>query len=505
MIHEALQRHAREIPEKAAVICGDSITNYLELNSLSNKLAYSLGAMGIQRQDKISFLMKNTVEFPLLYYALIKLGAVSIPLNSRYSGPELEFVLNHAETQTLIYDDTFSEIVEQIRPKLHYITRFIVHGRLGEGSFELLIEQGKDIAYETDINRQDEMIYFYTSGTTDDPKGVILSYNNCIASSDMWIRGLGLNETDRIFVTTPLWHCSATTAFMLSAGRLGSTLVLLPDYETEEVLHVIQNQKVTFMWLVPSIMVLMQENPEFEIYDLSSLNKVLCGGAPLGIDIIKRWKEALPELKIFNGYAQTEGATAGTLLTDEHIITKPNSIGKPLSEMVKIKVVDDTGCEAALGHIGEILIKGPNIMKGYFKNPTLTSQTLQHDWLHTGDLGYFDDEDFLCYAGRKKDLIIRGGENIFPEEIEDVLSKYPYILESSVIGISDKIFGEVVMALVVPRKDKTVNAFELIEHCKKHLADYKVPKYVELVQELPKNPTGKILKKILRKQYKDFR
>ena len=204
MIHEALQRHAREIPEKAAVICGDSITNYLELNSLSNKLAYSLGAMGIQRQDKISFLMKNTVEFPLLYYALIKLGAVSIPLNSRYSGPELEFVLNHAETQTLIYDDTFSEIVEQIRPKLHYITRFIVHGRLGEGSFELLIEQGKDIAYETDINRQDEMIYFYTSGTTDDPKGVILSYNNCIASSDMWIRGLGLNETDRIFVTTPL-------------------------------------------------------------------------------------------------------------------------------------------------------------------------------------------------------------------------------------------------------------------------------------------------------------
>mgnify|MGYP001052506725 CR=1 FL=1 len=505
MIHEALRRHAREIPKKAAVICGDSEINYRELDSLSNKLAYSLGAMGIQRQEKVSFLMKNTVEFPLLYYALIKLGAIGIPLNTRYSGTELEFVVNHAETQTLIYDDTFSEVVEQIRPKLHCITRLIAHGSPEEDTFKLLLEHGKDVAHETNTDHRDEMIYFYTSGTTDDPKGVVLSHNNCISSSDMWIRGLGLTGTDRVFVTTPLWHCSATTAFMLSAGRLGSTLILLPDYETEEILRVIQNQKVTLAWLVPSIMVLMQENPKFEIYDLSSLEKVLCGGAPLGIDVIKKWKQVLTGLKIFNGYAQTEGATAGTLLTDESILTKPNSIGKPLSEMIKIKVVADNGREVAMEHIGEILIKGPNIMKGYFKNPTLTSQTLRQGWLHTGDLGYLDDEDFLYYAGRKKDLIIRGGENIFPEEIEDVLSKHPYLLESSVIGISDKIFGEVVMALVVPRKDKTVTAFELIEHCRKHLADYKVPKYIELVQELPKNPTGKILKKILRKQYEDFK
>ena len=505
MIQEDLRRHAGENPDKPAVICENTQISLRELDFLSNKLAYSLALTGIKPADKVSFLMKNTVEFPLLYYALLKLGAVGVPLNTRYSASELEFVLNHAEARTLIYDVFFAGTIEKIRPNLRFTTRFIINDSLEEAGFRQLVKQGRDLPLKNESGLRDEMIHFYTSGTTADPKGVILTWGNCLSSSDMWIKALELHERDMIFVTTPLWHCSAATAFMLSAGKLGSTLVLLPDYKTEEALRVIQDKKVTFMWLVPSMMIMMQESPMFETLDLSSLEKVLCGGAPLGLDVVKRWERILPKVKILNGYAQTEGATAATILKDEFLLTKPHSIGKPLSGRIRIKVVSEAGTVEQAGQVGEILIKGPNVMKGYFKNPSLTSKTLHRGWLHTGDLGYFDEEGFLYYAGRKKDLIIRGGENIFPEEIENVLARHPGILESSVIGIPDRILGEVVMAVIVPKRNMAPEAPDLIEHCRKYLADFKIPKYIEIVQELPKNPTGKILKKVLREQYKDSR
>jgi len=501
MIEETLKRHAVERTDKPAVICGKGRLTYGELESLSNKLADSLSSIGVRKGSKVSFLLNNSLEFPLIYYALIKLGAIAVPLNTRYQASELQFVLNHVESEILLFHNAFQGVVGQIRPALNHIRQYIICGNRDGTSFSKLLEEGKDVRRRAGFSGLEEMIYFYTSGTTGDPKGVILTHENCISSAKMWIEAMGFSDRDKVLVTTPLWHCSATTAFMLSAGIVGATLIILPEFKTEEVLRTIQDQQVNFVWLVPSIMILLRRHPRISEYRLASLKTMLSGGSPLDTEIVKWWKDAVPHLEICNGYAQTEGATAGTLLRDKYILSKPHSIGTAISKDVDLKVVDEVGCEIDAGQPGEIVMRGPNVMKGYYKNKALTEKTIKAGWLFTGDLGHFDHEGFLYYDGRKKDLIIRGGENIFPEEIETALCAHPDVLESAVIGVPDSILGEAVMAIVVKKRESRVIAQDLIAHCSGLLADYKVPRFVAFVEELPKNPTGKVLKKVLRKEY----
>jgi len=501
VIEETLKKHAGEKTDKPAVICGKKSLTFGELDSLSDKLADSFSNMGMGKGAKVSFLLNNSLEFPLVYYALAKLGAIAVPLNTRYQASEMHFVLNHVESEILLFHEVFQAAVAQIRPGLPHIRQFIMCRDRGGSSFSRLLEKGRNVRRSMNISECEEMIYFYTSGTTGDPKGVILSHGNCIASAKMWIEAMEFSSRDRMLVTTPLWHCSATTAFMLSSGLVGATLILIPEFITEEVLRTIQNQKPDFVWLVPSIMILLHRHPRFLEYNLGSLKKMLSGGSPLETEVVKWWKDTLPHLKIYNGYAQTEGATACSLLRDEHILSKPHSIGTAISKDVDLKVINETDGETELGKIGEIVMRGPNVMKGYYKNPLLTEKAIRDGWLFSGDLGHFDEDGFLYYDGRKRDLIIRGGENIFPEEIEAALSKHPDILENSAIGVPDEILGEVAMAVVVKKKESQVTAQDLITHCSRLLADYKVPQFVEFVGELPKNPTGKVLKKVLRREY----
>ncbi|MBN1222685.1 MAG: acyl--CoA ligase [Candidatus Aminicenantes bacterium] len=501
MIEETLRRHALEKGDKPAVICGERSLTYGQLDSLSNKLADSLSSLGLAKKSKVSFLLNNSLEFPLIYYTLIKLGAIAVPINTRYQASELQFVLNHVESELLLFNETYQGIVRQIRPELSQIKRYIMCGDRGESAFSKLLEKGKDVRRSAPVSDVEEMIYFYTSGTTGDPKGVVLTRANCISSAKMWIEAMGFSSRDKMLVTTPLWHCSATTAFMLSAGIVGATLILLPEFSTEEVLRMIQIQKPNFIWLVPSIMILLQQHPRVLQYDLTSLKTILSGGSPVDTEVVKWWKDTVQHIEVCNGYAQTEGATACSLLRDEHILSKPHSIGTAISRVVQLKVVDEKGDEAESGKTGEIVMRGPNVMKGYYKNHALTEKTIRERWLFTGDLGHFDREGFLYFDGRKRDLIIRGGENIFPEEIETVLSEHPDVLENAVIGVHDEILGEVVMAVVVRKRESRVLAKDLISYCSGFLADYKVPKFVTFVEELPKNPTGKVLKKVLRKEF----
>ncbi|MBN2198377.1 MAG: acyl--CoA ligase [Candidatus Aminicenantes bacterium] len=497
MIEDALRRHAVEGGDKPAVVCGGEIITYGELDSLSDKLADSLFDRGVGRASKAALLLGNSLEFPVLYYALIKLGAIAVPLNTRYQTAELRSVLDHLEPEALLFHERFRGTVERIRPSLKPLRLCLAADRKSP-EFSELLRKGRDVRPEQRASEGEEMICFYTSGTTGDPKGVVLTRRNCLSSAGMWIEAMGFSARDKLLITTPLWHCSATTAFMLSSGIVGATLILLPEFNAEDVLRTVQNQRPNFLWLVPTIMTLLDRHPRFREYDLSSLETMLSGGSPLDPETVRWWKNAQPHLAICNGYAQTEGATAGTLLRDKDVLSKPHSIGTAITKAVELKIAGAGGSEALPGATGEILMRGPHVMKGYYRNQALTEKTIKNGWLHTGDLGHFDGDGFLYYDGRKRDLIIRGGENVFSEEVEAVLSSHPAVAESAVIGVPDDVWGEVVAAVVVMKKDGRATPRDLIAHCSNLLADYKTPQVVVFVDELPKTPTGKVSKKALR-------
>jgi len=500
MIEDALRRHAAEEADKPAVVCGGEIMTYGELESLSNTLADSLSGRGIGRGSKVAFLLGNSLEFPVLYHALVKLGAIAVPLNARYRASELRFVLEHLEPEALLYHGRFRGMVEPIRPALKPLRLCLTADR-NSTEFSGLLRTGRDVRPRRRTSESDDMICFYTSGTTDDPKGVVLTRRNCLASAGMWIEAMGFAGRDRMLVTTPLWHCSAATAFMLSAGIVGAALFLIPEFGAENVLRTVQDFKVNFLWLVPSIMTILQRHPRMRDYDLSPLETILSGGSPLDPETVRWWKNTRPQLAICNGYAQTEGATAGTLLRDKDILSKPHSIGTAITTAVELKVAGGGGAEVPPGATGEILMRGPQVMKGYYRNQALTEKTIKDGWLHTGDLGHFDGDGFLYYDGRKRDLIIRGGENVFPEEVEAVLSAHPAVAESAVIGVPDDVWGEVVAAVVVKKKDGRTTSRDLIAHCSNLLADYKTPQVVVFVDELPKTSTGKVSKKAIRERF----
>jgi acyl-CoA synthetase (AMP-forming)/AMP-acid ligase II len=343
---------------------------------------------------------------------------------------------------------------------------------------------------------------FYTSGTTGDPKGVIVDTERAL---ELFARPSGdddpfqLTPEDRVYLSTPLFHVSAAFLSVRFIAR-GIPSYLMAEWKADTTLELIQDSRITFMWAVPTMLILMQKHPRFQDFDLSSLKQVFVGGSALSMDTIQAWKRTNQNLKIHNGYAQTETTAQGSVLRDEFILEKPGSIGLP-NPGVEMKIVDDMLDELPPGEIGEIAIKSLTNMIGYYKNPELTEQTLREGWCLSGDTGYVDEDGFFYYTGRKKDMIIRGGENIFPDEIEAAINGHQGVLESAVIGLPDPVMGEEVLALVVLKPKVQMEAEEVITHCQRSLADYKVPKTVHFVGDLPKTSTLKINKKLLRDEY----
>lgn len=508
-----VNRAGREYPDNTAVVYRDTRRTFSELSTRINQLANGLLQMGITKGDRVGMLLKNCCEFIEVDFALSKTGMVRVPLNARLIGSNHEYMLNDSESNTLIFHEGFTETVQAIKPNLKTVDHFI---RVEEGlseenvldaiDYEGLIEGSPSDEPSGEIHEEDLHTLFYTSGTTGDPKGVMLTQKSWASVAITLVMDYGpITEDDVLLNLQPLSHGAGF--FVLPFFLKGSTNVLVPGFDPSVIFQTIEQEKVTVLKLVPTMLYQLLEAPEKTQYDLSSLHSIIYGGSPIArsrlIEAVQFFGKKLVQL-----YGQAEAPMCiSTLSKRDHIIDGPDeavrrlsSAGKPCTN-VEVRIVDENRKDVPVGEVGEVIVRGLHLMKGYWNLPEATTEVLKDGWVYTGDLGYFDSKGYIFLVDRKKDMIISGGFNIYPKEIEDVISAHPKVKEVAVIGVPDDKWGEAVKAVIVPKKGIQVTEQEIIEHCREHMASLKKPKSVDIIEELPRNPYGKVLKTVLREPY----
>jgi long-chain acyl-CoA synthetase len=502
-IGDLIVRNAKRYPHKEAIIFEGMRCTYKELNERVNRLANALLDLGGRRGDRVAVLTKNRSQSVEIYLASGKCGMAVVPINWRLIGSEISYVMNNSEASALILQDEFLNVIEPIRPELKTVKRYICigGGKDTEDYEQTLLNYSADEP-RVEVSEADLLYVMYTSGTTGAPKGAMLTQRNMIEGALNHVLAFEyLEPTDTMLLVGPFFHMGSV---VLSLTNLyaGGTMVILEEFNAQKVLETIQREKVTVHLEVPTMVQMLVNHPGAGNYDLSSLRRMAYSGSPMPMGVLK---EAMSLLKcpFVQFYSMTESATVGTYLSwKDHILTEKRieSAGKEMMN-VEMRVVDDNDEEVGPGEVGEILLKGDCIMQGYWKLPRETEEALKGGWFHTGDLVKLDEEGFLYLVDRKKDFIISGAENIYSKEIENVLYLHPAVLEAAVIAVPDEKWGEAVKALIVLRKGMVATGEEIIDHCKKHLASFKKPRSVELVESFPKSPLGKIKKDELREKY----
>jgi long-chain acyl-CoA synthetase len=487
-------------PKKIALVEGQKRVSYSELNRRVNQLANSLLALGVQKGDKASLYLNNSIEFAEIYFALSKLGVIVVPINFRIKGKELLHIVRHSDSTLLFFNDTTRQNVELLRKNLESIKKFIFVDNLPSDWYVLYRDlfDGND-QDEPPVVVQEEDIHSicYTSGTTGLPKGAVLTNLNIfvhhyyVTSSEF-----GVTHEDIFLATTPLSQ-RIGWGKLINSIALGCTLVLTPFFDAEETMRIIEKERVTILSIVPTIGRLILQLPHLESYDTGSLKMFFVTGEAFPIEVKKGLIEKFPHVKIVSYFASTEAAII-TSMIHENLLAKPTSVGHPLPG-VEVKIVDDDGKEVPLGEVGEIITKCGkpgmfSMMKEYYKDPLQTKEAFIGEWLKTGDMGKFDQEGYLYIVDRKKDMIISGGFNIYSREVESVLESNEKVAEVAVIGVSDETYGEAVKAFIVLKQGAKATEEEMIEYCKANLASYKKPKHIEFVRMLPRNSVGKVLK-----------
>lgn len=515
-LFEILLEAGTRYPDKLAVICGKDRYTYSQLKERVDKLAMSLQALGIRKNDKIAIIHRNCHRYLEAYFACAKIGAVLVPINYRLSGKDFVFILNDAQGRLLIAQPDLVSCLEGNARELPMLENGIltdsplIPGQQSWLEYERLIEENLSGNGQRDKipDSQIAQIY-YTSGTTGRPKGVVLTHRNNSSHSAGAIRELKLAESDRWLHVSPMFHLAdAWAVWALSA--VGATHVMAPEFEENSVLDTIQTHKVTVSNFIPTMLNRLVNFPEVYKYDCSSLRLIMSGGAPIASEVVKKI------LKIFRcDYIQTYGLTETSpfltmsilkegmeALPFEEKLKVMATTGRPFDK-VQIKVVKENGREVIQNgkDVGEIVAKGETVTPGYWGLPEETAKRIQRGWLHTRDLAVVDPEGYLTIVDRMDDVIITGGENVYSVEVEDVLYAHPAVLEAAVIGIPDPVWGEAVAAVVVAKERERCDAQDIVRFCKEKIAPFKAPKKVIFVDGLPKTGSAKICKYRLRERY----
>lgn len=509
-IGQLLHKRADICPDREAFVEYERNRRFTfaTLNQRSNRVANTLLARGIVPGDRVATLLKNGIEFVETYFALAKIGAIMVPVNWRLVAPEVAYILQDSGSVAMVFDAEFDPVTQALFAGEHgdlavqHWLRLDIQDRPAPDwadDYDSVLAAASATEPPIGAWDDDNLFIMYTSGTTGRPKGAVHSHDGMLWSQLTSMSTSDMRGDDRWLLALPMFHVGCLNPTSLLVHR-GATGIIMRDLDMAGMFRCIDQEKVTIFMAVPALMQFMLTAPERAQYDLSSVRWIATGAAPVPVSLLRDY-EALG-INIFQAYGLTESCGPGTLLLHDDAEAKVGSCGKPQMH-TELKIVDSQGNTIARGSSepGELLLAGRHIMKAYWNNPEATAQTLRDGWLHTGDVCTWDAEGFVTICDRMKDMIISGGENIYPAELENVLAACPQVQEAAVIGVASKKWGETPLAIVVPAPGTAPTAESLKAYCRENLAGYKVPQLYELVESLPRNPSGKLLKPQLREQF----
>ncbi len=481
---------------------------FRDLNARSNRVASTLSQRGIKPGDRVATLLKNGIEFIETYFAIAKLGAVMVPVNWRLVPAEISYILSDAGATALVYDADFDECVAELQsgnrgdvPCAHWLRVALESSEAPQWAedYDTLLSAASDLEPAIGAWDDDMLFIMYTSGTTGYPKGAVHSHDGMLWSQLTSMATSDMRGDDRFLLAMPMFHVGCLNPVSLLVHR-GATGVIMRELDIGEMFRCIAAEKISIFIAVPAMLQFMLHSPDREQCDISSVRWIATGAAPVPVSLLESWGEL--GISIHQGYGLTESCGPGTLLLPQDAVSKVGSCGRPQMH-TEAKIVDTQGETIPMGssEAGELLLSGRHMMKEYWNKPEATAETLKDGWLYTGDICTWDSEGFITICDRKKDMIISGGENIYPAELENVLAACPEVQEAAVIGIASEKWGETPLALVVAAPGSSPTEDSLKQWCRDHLAGYKVPQLYKVVEALPRNPSGKLLKPKLREAY----
>jgi len=511
-ISDRLKDTAMKNAEKTAYHFMDQSASYAELNGAVNKMANNLEAMGVKKGDHVGLLLGNSPHFVISLYATLRIGAKAIPINPIYTPDEIAYILRDGDVKVVVALDLLLPLVEKAHVALPGVEHYIICETSADTA-EKLAGLDDDVkrkvigftqamaphqpVYEgPELVEDDVAIILYTSGTTGKPKGAMLTHRNVYSNAHDTAEYLSITGEDRVITALPMFHVFALTVVLNAPLINGGTILIVPRFSPKEVFDLAKKHQATVFAGVPTMYNFLLQFPEADASDFSSIRLCISGGASLPVALLHQFEEKF-NVRVSEGYGLSE-ASPVTCFNPLDKDRKAGSIGTSITN-VENKIVNELGDELPVGEVGELIVRGPNVMKGYYKMPEETEATIKDGWLYTGDLAKKDEQGYFFIVDRKKDMVIVGGYNVYPREVEEVLYAHEGVVEAAVVGIPDANFGEAVQCFVV-KKDASLSKESLLSYCSQHLAKYKVPTVVEFIEELPKNTTGKILRRALRDQ-----
>lgn len=505
---DLLRRSAGRMPTKTALVFRGESDSFAELDAAVDRAANGLAAQGVTKGDRIALLSHNNRTFVVLRFALARLGAVTTPVNFMLNAEDTAYILDHSGASMLIAEDALCATGDAALAILNRdIPRFSIphgDGSMPEGwqPVSVILDHAEGGAVWTDLTANDPVQMMYTSGTESRPKGALLTsdalyaqYTSCIVDGDMTADAISLH-------CLPLFHCAQLDCFLSPDLYLGATSILHDKADPAEMLEAIEAHGVTKLFCPPTIWIALLRHPDFDTRDLSSLNAGYYGASIMPTAVIEELAGRLPNMRLYNFYGQTEMAPIATILRPEDQMRKLGSAGRPALN-VETRVVDDNDQPLPVGEVGEVVHRSPHLITEYYKDPDKTADAFRGGWFHSGDLGRFDEDGYLYIIDRKKDMIKTGGENVASREVEEAIFRHPDVAEVAVFGVPHPKWIEAVTAIVVLKAGTTATVDDIHAYCQEHLSHFKAPKHIDITDQLPKNASGKLLKRELRQQYND--
>ncbi|WHY75475.1 o-succinylbenzoate--CoA ligase [Neobacillus sp. WH10] len=494
-------KHSKSRPDSMAIVYNEKRYTYSELNERVNCFANALLSLGVRKGDRVNALLFNTNEMLESLFACAKIGAIFVPINFRLSVDEVNYIVNDSRGYHFIYDGRMKPLVDQLRTQNSSLLEYIHVGsdpHEEDSVYEDLIADAANEEPEFDIRLDDIHMMMYTSGTTGRPKGALLSHGNTQWNAINFINSIAFDYSDSTLSVAPMFHIGGMSVITTPLLYVGGTIFLEDQFVPNRVMQKIHDERITSIFLVPAMWQALTTVENFGAYDISSLRLAVSGGAPCPITVIEFFQKR--DIPFYEGFGLTETAPFVCILDKENTVRKNGSVGKaPIH--TNVRIVDPNDRDVPHGEVGELIVNGPNVMVGYWNKPEETKEAIKNDWFYTGDLAKFDEEGFIYIVDRKKDMIITGGENVYPIEIEQFLFRHPKIKEAAVVGYPDEKWGESIKAIIALKdSSQPMSALDVETFLNGKIAKFKIPKKIEIVDALPRNATGKILKTVLRQK-----